>query len=94
MKLYFEENSYTKEPKRTYIGESRVESILDNLMYQDMENRNIKPPYLRYFYCDDNEICIDYGSHSNFYILVPSEDKDTEVPDEEGNGLTIRDFTN
>ena len=93
MKLYFEEGSYTNAPKRTFIGESRVESILDNLMYQDIENRGIKSYYLRYIYCENNEICIDYGSHSNFYILVPSEEKDTEVPNEESNGLTIRDFT-
>jgi hypothetical protein len=78
MKLYFEEY-INDEPKRTYIGESRVESTIDALMYKDMEARGIKYNYLRYMYLENNEKCVDYGSWSKFYIITPNEDKDTEV---------------
>ena len=78
MKLYFEEY-VNDESKRTYIGESRVESTIDALMYKDMEARGIECSYLRYMYLENNEKCVDYGSWSKFYIITPNEDKDTEV---------------
>lgn len=78
MKLYFEEY-INDEPKRTYIGESRVESTIDALMYKDMEARGVKYSYLRYMYLENNEKCVDYGSWSKFYIITPNEDKDMEV---------------
>ena len=84
MKLYFEEY-INDEPKRTYIGESRVESTIDALMYKDMEERGIRRGYLRMFYQENDEICIDYGSHTSFYIMTPNEDKDIEVVYEENN---------
>lgn len=84
MKLYFEEH-FENELARTYIGESRVESIIDALMFKDMEDRNIRRGYLRMYYQENDEICIDYGSHTSFYIITPNEDRDTEVVDEENN---------
>lgn len=78
MKLYFEEY-INDEPKRTYIGESRVESTIDAMMYKDMDARGIISSYIRWMYLENNEKCVDFGSWSKFYIVTPNEDKDTEV---------------
>lgn len=78
MKLYFEEH-IGDEIKRTYIGESRVESTIDAMMHKDMEARGIISSYLRWMYLENDEKWIDFGSWSKFYVVTPNEEKDTEV---------------
>lgn len=73
MIAYFE--NHKKE--REYIGESKVESVRDILIYNHMEEHNIHPQYLRYWAEESGEIYIDYGSHSSFYVLVPQSDDET-----------------
>jgi hypothetical protein len=83
MILYFE---YSKNGEiiREKIGESRIESVLDMLMHQDMEERGITDVhYLRYWVTEENEIYCDYGSWSSFYVRVPSEEKGVDFNNEE-----------
>lgn len=69
MKLYFRDNNDELE----FITEIQVpESVeLNEIITADLKNR--KPEfasyYKRFWFDDNNDIWIDFGSHTEFYVL-------------------------
>lgn len=67
-KLYFED----KWEKRHFIDDIDDKEQAFAIFHQDLKNRypNFKSYYTRSFPNEKGELIYDYGSHSEFYVLV------------------------
>lgn len=75
IKLYYL-NGSGKSRRKNFIGKYKTLHDCKSGMKEDLKCKGVNPSYYRVHMIDDGYgICIDYGSHYNFYHMVATSEK-------------------